>query len=173
MNRIIVLCSLLLVASVATADRWRSIDGFTILTDAGVEITDSDDPVVGTIRFAIDGAEEPDVLAHFAPRDGFLRRSDIEIVHAVISVRTLPSSPDDRIESITASPYITPPGVEGTWVTIRSSSGYHDAFVVPIDPPGRTFWAITFVPHSSGDEGRRHLDRVLEELKIVIEEAAG
>ena len=173
MKRLTLVLLGLLVASIAGADSWYSIDGFTVRTGPEVRI-DAEHAGVEIIGFSVTGGSEPDVAGWLALAGGGpVSDADMVVLTALTMVRALQTDSGDVIESVEINSYTSPTGIEGQWMTVYSSTGWHDAFLVRIETPGEIFDSITLVPREGGGLGRDWLDQLLESLEITIEEAAG
>lgn len=173
MKRTLVAAALLVYASTLFAGSWYSIDGFTVIVDDSIVI-EEDGAESQFIGFAFAGDEESTVAGWLAESDDdFLPNHDMLIVGAISIIRSLQFDADDRIESFEINEYTTPAGVTGQWISLFSTTGFHDAFMIPLDTPGGLFSAMILVPQDQGGDGRAELDRLLDSLTVRIERAAG
>jgi hypothetical protein len=173
MKQLLPVIVLLLLAVGAGADSWYSIDGFTVETDESIRIQ-AENAGTEIIGFLLDGGKEPDVAGWLAESGGGpLPDKDMVILGALSIVRSIGTDPDDVMQTIEISPYTSPRGINGQWMTVYSTSGYHDAYVIRLETPGGIFDSMILVPQLGGGEGRAQLDALLESLEVTMEEAAG
>ena len=89
MKRMTLAIGLLLLAALATADSWYSIDGFSVRTAPGVRI-DADNGSTEIIGFSVTGADEPEIAGWLVDAGGSpISDKDMIVVGTISIVRAL------------------------------------------------------------------------------------
>ncbi len=173
MSKAVFAILLAFIVSTAFADEWYSIDGFTIQTGTDISIV-VEGAGSNLLGFSFDGDPEPAVVGLLLESDSApVADHDMGVLMGLTMVRAIVNDSSDLVESIELSPYATPLGIDGRWMTVFSTKGWHDLFFVRFTAPGGIYDTLVLVPESTGADGRDELDRLLDSFLLVIEEAAG
>ncbi|MFW6290857.1 MAG: hypothetical protein ACOC7V_00930 [Spirochaetota bacterium] len=162
-----------LVAAAIPADSWYGIDGFTLSTPAGIRIEPTDEESE-FLEFWFGRDEEAAVAGRLIESGGVLSDLDMAAIQGLSLVRAMGSGRADELESMELLPHTTGAGVDGYFLTVTSSGGWHEAFIADLgDTPGGAYAYLVVFPRQPGNRGRAYLDELLEGLSIEVAEAAG
>ncbi|MFW5744871.1 MAG: hypothetical protein ACOC2D_16470 [Spirochaetota bacterium] len=162
-----------LVAGAIPADSWYGIDGFTLSTPAGIRIEPTDEESE-FLEFWFGRDEEAAVAGRLIESGGVLSDLDMAAIQGLSLVRAMGSGRADELESMELLPHTTGAGVDGYFLTVTSSGGWHEAFIADLgDTPGGAYGYLVVFPRQPGNRGRVYLDELLEGLSIEVAEAAG
>ncbi|MFW5744838.1 MAG: hypothetical protein ACOCW3_05955 [Spirochaetota bacterium] len=171
------LCTGIILAAVLVAaipaDSWYGVDGFTLSTSADIQIQPPDDES-RFLEFWFRGDEEAAVAARLVERGDVLSDLDIAVIQGLSHMRAMGGGRADELESMELLPHTTGRGVQGYFLTVTSSSDWHEAFIADLgDTPGGAYGYIVVFPREPGSRGRAYLDELLEGLAVQVEDAAG
>lgn len=174
MRRLCIGILLTMIVVVATpADSWYGIDGFTITTPDDIRIEPSDGESE-FLEFWFGRDEEAAVAGRLVESGGVLSDLDMAAIQGLSLVRAMGGDRHDELESMELLPHTTRTGVNGYFLTVSSSGGWHEAFIADVgDTPGGAYGYMVVFPREPGNRGRAYLDELLEGLSIEVAEAAG
>ena len=162
-----------IVAAAIPADSWYGIDGFTLTTPADIRIEPTD-AESDFLEFWFGRDEEAAVNGRLVERGAVLSDLDMAAIQGLSLVRAMGSGRADELESMELLPHTTGTGVDGYFLTVTSSSGWHEAFIADLgDTPGGAYGYMIVFPRQPGSRGRAYLDQLLEGLSIEVADAAG